>query len=180
MSKCLIVIDFQNDFVNGSLGSDRAIAIANNVRQKIESRRKEGYDIIFTLDTHDPDYLQTNEGRHLPVEHCIKDTSGHDLYPRVAEVREDADRIIEKPSFGSTELFDYLRSHPYDEIEFVGLTTDICVLSNIVLAKTAQPDANVKADAACMGGTSAEANDAALRVLRSLQVEIENAPERAD
>lgn len=180
MSKCLVVIDFQNDFVDGSLGSEQAIAIADNVRKKIETRRQEGYDIIFTLDTHGPDYLQTNEGRHLPVEHCIRGTYGHDLYPCVAQVREETDYIIEKPSFGSIELFTYLQSHPYDEIELVGVATDICVLSNAVLAKTAQPEANVKADAACMAGTSPETHDAAIRVLGSLQVEIENAPERAE
>lgn len=175
MRSCLVVIDFQNDFVGGSLGTKEAVAIEERIAGKIRERRAEGFDILFTLDTHAEDYLATQEGKKLPVVHCVKGTDGHALCRAVEKARRPEDRVFEKPTFGSAELFDWFRENPYDEIELVGVCTDICVVANAVLVKTACPEAEVEADAACMAGVTPEKHNAALEVLRSLQVTVENA-----
>lgn len=172
MRKCLIVVDTQNDFVSGSLGSSEAAAVEGAIAQQIARRRAEGFDIIVTLDTHDNGYLETQEGRKLPVPHCVKGTPGHALADAVARTVADSDRFIEKPIFGSAELFDLLRAEPYDEIELIGLVTDICVIANAVLAKTACPEAKVRVDARLTAGTTPEKHKAALDVMRSLQIDI--------
>lgn len=174
MRRCLVVVDFQNDFVSGSLGTSEAREIADRVASKIEDCREQGDDIIFTLDTHDEDYLESAEGRSLPILHCVAGTDGHVLCTEVAKVRMPEDKVIEKPTFGSAELFDYFRENPYDEIELVGLVTDICVLANGVLAKTACPEANVLVDASCTTATTPELKKAALDVMRSLQIKVVN------
>lgn len=174
MRKCLIVVDVQNDFVTGSLGSPEAQAAEREMVDEIRRRRAEGYDIIFTQDTHSQDYLQTREGNRLPVEHCIEGTEGHALSPAVDAVRQSADRVLKKGTFGSAELFDLLRTEPYDEIELIGLVTDICVMANAVLAKTACPEADVRVDALSTSGTTPEKKEAALDVMRSLQIDVLN------
>lgn len=172
MRRCLIVIDTQNDFVSGSLGTDAARAVESAIAQQISDRRAQGYDIILTLDTHDDGYLMTTEGRNLPVAHCVKGTQGHALTDKVASAVKDDDTIIEKPIFGSVELFDLLRAEPYEEIELIGLVTDICVIANAVLAKTACPEAIVHVNAALTAGTTPQKHQAALDVMRSLQIDV--------
>lgn len=173
MPSCLIVVDMQNDFVSGSLGTAEAQAVAARVAQKITERRANGFDVIFTMDTHGSDYLATSEGKTLPVVHCVQGTDGHALCNAVQQVLDAHDRVIEKPSFGSEELFDLLRAQPYDTIELVGLVTDICVLANAVLAKTACPESDVCVDASCTAGTTPELRAEALDVMRSLQIRVE-------
>lgn len=174
MKKCLVVIDYQIDFVNGSLGFERAEKIENRLAEKIKFCRQNGYEIVFTFDTHKKDYLSTNEGKHLPVEHCILGSEGHNLFGKVSLQLRKEDRKIFKPSFGSGELYEFLKDNDFDEVELCGVVTDICVLSNAVLAKTALPEARVVVDKTCVASNDPESERAAFTVLKSIQVEIEN------
>jgi nicotinamidase/pyrazinamidase len=172
MKKLLIVVDYQNDFISGALGFPGAEKLASRIAEKISAYRRAGSDIVFTLDTHGDDYLDTNEGKNLPVRHCIKGTQGYRLHPSIEALVQPGDRIIEKPSFGSQKLFDYLRGSDYDEIELCGLVTDICVVSNAILAKTALPEAVVTVDSSCVGTPDAKKQEAALSILESVQVRV--------
>lgn len=171
--RVLVVIDMQNDFITGSLGTKEAQAIVEKVCRKIQ-----GFDgeVLFTLDTHGPDYLETQEGRLLPVAHCIKGTPGWELEPRVKALCRTTP--IEKPTFGSTGLADVLQAkHIYggglDEVVFVGLCTDICVVSNALLVKARLPEVPLTVDASCCAGVTPEAHQHALAVLRSCLINVE-------
>ena len=172
MKKCLIVVDYQNDFVTGSLGFEKAEQLDGRIADKIEKYRNGGWEIVFTFDTHKENYLQTNEGRNLPVEHCIKGTDGHKLYGRTAEMQEESDKCFYKPNFGSAELFEYLRCENFDKVELCGVVTNICVISNAVLAKTALPEAEVLVDSACVASNDDSLNKSALDVMKSLQINV--------
>lgn len=172
IKKCLIVVDYQNDFVTGSLGFEKAEQLDGRIADKIEKYRSDGWEIVFTFDTHEENYLQTNEGRNLPVEHCIKGTDGHKLYGRTAEMQEESDKCFYKPSFGSAELFEYLRCENFDKVELCGVVTNICVISNAVLAKTALPEAEVLVDSACVASNDDSLNKSALDVMKSLQINV--------
>ena len=172
MRKCLIVVDYQNDFVTGSLGFEKAEQLDGRIADKIAKCRNEGWEIVFTFDTHEENYLQTNEGRNLPVEHCIKGTDGHKLYGRTAEMQEVCDRCFYKPSFGSAELFEYLKDEKFDKVELCGVVTNICVISNAVLAKTALPEAEVTVDSTCVASNDDNLNKSALDVMQSLQINV--------
>ena len=154
MRKCLIVVDYQNDFVTGSLGFAKAEQLDGRIADKIAKCRNEGWEIVFTFDTHEENYLQTNEGRNLPVEHCIKGTNGHKLYGRTAKMLKESDKCFYKPSFGSAELFEYLKAERFDKVELCGVVTNICVISNAVLAKTALPESEISVDSACVADAS--------------------------
>ena len=172
IKKCLIVVDYQNDFVTGSLGFEKAEQLDGRIADKIEKYRSDGWEIVFTFDTHEENYLQTNEGRNLPVEHCIKGTDGHKLYGRTAEMQEERDKCFYKPSFGSAELFEYLRCENFEKVELCGVVTNICVISNVVLAKTALPEAEVLVDSACVASNDDSLNKSALDVMKSLQINV--------
>lgn len=174
MKKLLIVVDYQNDFVTGSLGFPEAVKLEKPIAEKIAQYRKEGQSIAFTYDTHDGDYLKTQEGRRLPVPHCVKGTEGWELYGRIAGLVQEGDRLIYKPAFGSAELFDYLRQSDFDSIELVGLVSDICVISNAALVKAALPEAEVTVDAACTASADPNKNRAALEIMSSLQINVIN------
>lgn len=174
MKRCLIVVDYQNDFVCGSLGFEKAKQLDGPICKKIEEYRNAGGDIIFTLDTHGKDYLKLREGRFLPVEHCIKGTDGHSLYGQTAKAARESDIYFEKSTFGSDGLYEYLKKSDYDEIELCGLVSNICVLSNAVLAKTALPEADISVDAECTASGDEKLNEEVLDVLASIQVEIKN------
>ena len=165
MKKTLIVIDMQNDFIDGSLGTKEAVAIVDNVKVKIEEYRRNGDEVIFTRDTHFEGYLDTNEGKHLPVVHCIEETPGW-------EIREglwfEGAEIINKPSFGYTGWGEYA----FEEVELVGLCTDICVVSNALIIKALFPEIRVSVDSACCAGVTPESHEAALTTMRMCQVEI--------
>lgn len=147
MKRTLIVVDMQKDFIDGTLGTPEAQAIVPAVREKISTYRKRGDEIIFTRDTHGPDYLSTPEGRKLPVEHCLKGTPGWELAPGLWEPGE---KIIDKPTFGYTGWGDM----KFEEIELVGLCTDICVVSNGLILKAMFPKAEITVDPACCGTAS--------------------------
>ena len=173
MKKFLVVVDMQNDFIDGALGTAEAVAIVPKVVEKI--REYPADRIIATRDTHESNYLETQEGRRLPVEHCIKGTKGWEIREEVALAMPRA-VIVDKPTFGSTQLVRLLQSE-YDEedmeIELVGLCTDICVVTNALLLKTALPDVKVTVDAGCCAGVTPESHEAALLTMKMCQVEIE-------
>ena len=179
--KLLIVVDMQNDFVTGSLGTKEAQAIVENVVCKIKETPAE--QIYVTQDTHPEQYLQTKEGLHLPVAHCIEGTNGHCLCPAVEqalkEKQVDAARKIQKPTFGSMELIEKLRSDEKIvadsnlQIELVGLCTGICVLSNAILCKAAFPEADVIVDAAACACVTPASHDTALAAMKLCQIEVE-------
>lgn len=170
MKKCLIVVDYQVDFVTGALGFEKAVALEEIISRKIADYRKNGDEIIFTLDTHKDDYEKSYEGRRLPVSHCIEKTEGHRLYGSVANLYEVGDRLFEKPTFGSAELFDYLRKNEYESIELCGVVTNICVISNAVLAKTACPEIDIIVDSKAVASNDDGLNDKALEVMESFQI----------
>jgi len=174
VKKLLVVVDYQKDFVDGALGFPDAAALEDPIVEKVEVYRRAGDSIAFTLDTHQADYLSTQEGRYLPVVHCVRGTPGCALYGRVAGLARQGDKMFEKPAFGSTELFDYLRTEDFDSVELVGLVSNICVLANAVLAKTALPEATVVIDAACIAGFDRALHCSTLDVLEGLQVKIIN------
>lgn len=172
MRKILIVIDMQNDFIDGRLGTKEAEAIVKGVTDKIKEYKKE--DVFATMDTHKDSYLQSQEGKNLPVEHCIEDTNGWELHPDISKLI-DPENIFKKPSFGSVDLANKMLeiSKKEDiEIELVGLCTDICVVSNALLIKAFLPEVKISVDSNCCAGVTVEKHNAALETLRSCQVEI--------
>lgn len=173
--KILIVVDMQTDFTTGALGSKEAASIVSNVAAKINEARANGDMVIFTQDTHGDDYMQTEEGKNLPVPHCIKGTDG---WLFAAGLQGDNDNVFEKETFGSMKLGKFLETMQADDeeyaIELVGLCTDICVLSNAVIAKAAMPNAHVIVDAACCAGVTPESHDTALNAMKAIQVEVIN------
>lgn len=171
MKKLLVVVDYQNDFVNGSLGFPGAEALEETICEKIRAYQKAGNDVVCTLDTHGEDYSETQEGHKLPIPHCLRGTQGWELYGKTAELLKDC-RKFEKPVFGSARLFEFLRETPYSSIELCGLVSNICVISNAVLARTAQPEAEIVVDAACTASNDPALNEAVLRVLEGLQVTV--------
>ena len=174
MRKILIVIDMQNDFIDAALGSEEAAAIVEAVKDKIRSYPAE--DVIATMDTHDENYLQTQEGKYLPVPHCIRGTEGWQIRPDIKELLTGAE-IIEKPVFGSMALAAGLKDLSKKEeieLELIGLCTDICVVSNALLLKSAIPEVKITVDAACCAGVTPEKHAAALETMRSCQIQIVN------
>lgn len=174
MKHFLIVVDMQNDFITGSLGTPEAQSIVSAAAEKI--RRFEG-DIFVTFDTHGPDYLKTAEGKKLPVEHCIRGTWGWELDPAIANALEGKNRTnVEKPTFGSVKLPELVAAAAGDEdftIELIGLCTDICVISNTLLLKAHFPEKDIAVDASCCAGVSPETHAAALSAMRCCQIDIE-------
>lgn len=173
-NRVLVVVDMQNDFITGSLGTQEAQAIVPRVVEKIRSFPGQVY---FTQDTHGRDYPQTQEGRNLPVEHCVKGTWGWELEPRVEAVR--ASTPIEKPTFGSKGLAEVLKARntydgPLEEIQLVGLCTDICVISNALLLKAFLPEVPISVDAGCCAGVTPESHRRALDAMEACQVRIDN------
>lgn len=167
MSKVLIVVDMQNDFVAGSLGTKEAQAIVGNVKTKIEEYRRRGDEVIFTRDTHAENYLETQEGKNLPVVHCVKGTEGWEI---IEELRPYVDKVFDKPTFGSVELAKYIVSGDYEEIELIGLCTDICVVSNAILLKANLPEKNISVDSLCCAGVTPKSHEAALETMKMCQI----------
>jgi nicotinamidase-related amidase len=167
MNKTLIVIDMQNDFIDGALGSQEAQAILPQVKAKIEQRAAEGWEILYTRDTHGQEYLQTAEGKHLPVVHCIKDTHGWQI---AAGLYREGCRVIDKPNFG----WPHWDTVPLREVELIGVCTDICVVSNALLIKAQHPEIPVSVDAACCAGVTPQSHRAALQTMQMCQIQVTN------
>ncbi len=170
--KALIVVDYQVDFVNGALGFEGAELLEPIILEKIEKTRKDGGKIIFTLDTHSENYLETAEGKKLPVVHCVDGSEGHKLYGKLTDCVQGGDIVIKKPSFGSLELSEVLRENKFDEVELCGLVTDICVVSNAIIAKAALPESRVVVDSKACASFDKSAHDAALKVMKSVQIDV--------
>lgn len=170
--KALVVVDFQKDFVDGALGFSGAEKLEPLILSKIDDCRRSGGQVIFTLDTHGEDYLTTAEGRKLPVVHCVKGTPGHEIYGGVAGAVQPEDVVIEKPAFGSLELGDYLRRLSPDEVELCGLVTDICVVSNAIIAKSALPESRIVVDSTACAAADPAAHENALAVMRGVQIDV--------
>lgn len=162
--KYLIVVDMQNDFITGSLGSPLAKAIVPKVAEKVKN-----FDgrVIFTRDTHFADYLQTQEGRNLPIEHCIKDTDGWQI---CCELEPYVTEVIDKRTFGSVDLPQ--RITDAEEIQLCGLCTDICVISNAMILKAAFPEVKIAVDSQCCAGVSVESHNTALDAMKAVQIEV--------
>ena len=172
MKQALIVVDYQNDFVDGALGFPKAKELEEPICQKIEQARKESAEVIFTFDTHGGDYLSTQEGRKLPVPHCMKNSEGWQLYGRVVALKEEGDRCFDKPCFGSWELGEYARQRQFDKIELCGVVSNICVLSNAVLLKAALPEAQLVVDARCVASPTESDQKRALLAMQALHMEV--------
>lgn len=173
MAKYLIIVDMQNDFVRGVLGSEEAEKIIGYIRDKILGHEGK---VIFLRDTHRKDYLLSQEGKYLPVEHCIKDSWGWEFVDELKKIQEEKSYpIIEKNTFGGKGLISYLQNQKdVEEIEFVGVCTDICVVSNVLLVKAYFPEIPLIVDALGCAGVSVDSHRASLIVMQSCQVEIRN------
>ena len=172
MAKIMVIVDCQKDFIDGALGTPEAQAMIPVLKCKINAESEDTM-FVFTADTHGKDYMNTSEGKQLPVEHCIKNTPGWEIEPTLAMLFAGSPLVIEKPTFGSVELMDYLNDmvNKGDEIEFVGLCTDICVISNALMAKAHFYDiATISCDATCCAGVTPEKHAAALEVMKSCQI----------
>ena len=166
--KYLIVVDMQKDFITGSLGSELAEKIVPDVVEKV---KKFTGKVIFTRDTHFDDYMQTQEGKKLPVQHCIKDTDGWQICD---ELKAYADDVVDKITFGSVDLPRILKDYgnEIDEIELCGLCTDICVISNAMILKASFPETKIVVDGKCCAGVSVESHKTALEAMKAVQIEI--------
>lgn len=172
--KYLIVVDMQKDFVDGALGSKEAVAIVPVLLEKIQNFDGE---VIFTYDTHQADYMDTQEGHMLPVPHCIEGTDGWQLIDQLEEIRaEGGCRSYKKPTFGCVKLAQDLQAEylqgGIESLEVVGVCTDICVVSNALLLKAYMPEVPISVDAKCCAGVTPEKNEAALETMRSCQIEL--------
>ena len=168
--KILVVVDMQNDFIDGALGTKEAEAIVDNVRNKLCEYKSRGDTVIFTRDTHYENYMDTQEGAKLPMPHCIKGTHGWQITDKLC--CEDC-KIIDKPTFGSTELGEYIKSlGDVSGVELVGLCTDICVISNAFLIKANMPEVPVSVDSSCCAGVTAESHNNALGAMKMCQIDI--------
>ena len=172
MSKILLVIDMQNDFIDGSLGTKEAVAIVPKVIDKIKN-----FDglVLYTRDTHGEDYLSTQEGKNLPVVHCIKGTHGWEIQEDIEKLRTT--KAFDKPAFGSMELGKYLiernAQDPISEITVIGLCTDICVISNAMIAKASLPEVSVRVDSKCCAGVTPKSHKNALKAMEVCQIKVD-------
>ena len=173
MQKILVVVDMQNDFIDGSLGTKEAVEIVPSVKEKIEN-----FDgrVIFTRDTHFDNYLETQEGTLLPVKHCIKDTDGWQIRPELDALR--VSEAVDKPTFGSImlgkELVEENEKEPIESVTIIGLCTDICVISNALLIKAFLPEVPIIVDAKCCAGVTPDSHKNALNAMKACQIKIEN------
>ena len=170
MRKILVVVDMQNDFIDGALGTAEALAIVENVKARI--REYDPADIFVTMDTHAPNYLETPAGRNLPVEHCIKGTNGWQIRSDIAALLPDW-HIYEKPTFGSVALANdiaEIAAAEEIEIEVLGLCTDICVVSNALMLKAYMPEVQISVDPSCCAGVTPESHEAALKTMQMCQI----------
>lgn len=176
MKRILIVIDMQNDFTSGSLGTPEAVAIVPKIRNKIENNFDDYEAVFFTRDTHSYDYFNTQEGKKLPIRHCTFESTGWAITDKLIEIfykkRHNCLKFINKNHFGTFDWEKYI-SYP-SEIEICGVCTDICVIVNALILKTMFPEAKIIVDASCCAGTTPEMHRKALDVIKSCQIEVIN------
>ena len=172
MKKALIVVDMQEDFVRGALGFDGAETVIPVIVDKIKAARADATDVLFTLDTHGADYLETVEGKHLPVPHVIEGTPGHALVPELRALQDPKDPVFKKPTFPSLDLGNYLKTQGYDTVELCGLVSSMCVFSNAVIAKAALPNAKIVVDAKATTTFDPSFQTKTLEMLEHLHIEV--------
>jgi len=178
--KILVVVDMQNDFIDGSLKNPETKAIVGNIVNKIKAHEDKGNFILVTRDTHYDDYLQTQEGKKLPVPHCIINTLGWDINDQIKNALKDHENVvyIDKNTFGSINLADFIKekgeAHPEEkiEVEMVGVCTDICVVSNALITKAFLPEVEITVDSSCCAGITPESHEAALTTMKMCQINI--------
>lgn len=170
MKKAIVVVDMQKDFIDGALGTKEAQEMLPRMEAKLSAAQAAGTKIVFTMDTHGEDYLATQEGRRLPVPHCIRGTEGWEIAASLQPFVRAAAAVVEKPAFGSTELPALLED--CDEIELVGLCTDICVISNALVLKAFYPEKKISVDASCCAGVTPASHAEALRAMKMCQVDV--------
>ena len=168
--KALLVVDMQNDFISGSLGTSEAVSIVPNVVNRIKEALNYNEDLYFTLDTHYDDYLNTLEGKHLPVVHCIEGTIGHEVHKDIKEYLDKAKKIFIKNGFGYVGIDKELNN--YDEITIVGLCTDICVITQAILLKAGLKNTEIYVDEKCCAGVNSELHKSAIKTMASCQINI--------
>lgn len=166
MKTTLLVIDMQNDFIDGALGTAEAQAIVPKVKEKIAKAVERGDEIIFTRDTHGEDYLNTPEGKKLPVVHCVKDTKGWEI---AEGLTVPGAVVVDKPNFGYP---DWKERFSFECVELIGLCTDICVVSNALILKAQFPEAVISVDSSCCAGVTPESHEAALLTMKMCQIEV--------
>ena len=167
MRKTLIVVDMQNDFIDGALGTKEAQDIVPNVAKKIKEYKENGYNVIFTRDTHSTNYLETYEGKHLPVVHCVKNTVGWQISDKL-DFDIENDVLIDKPTFGWLNWKDF----DFESVEICGLCTGICVISNALIIRANYPEIDITVDASCCAGVTPETHKAALETMKMCQIEV--------
>ena len=170
MKKAIVVVDMQKDFIDGALETKEAQEMLPRMEAKLSAAQAAGTKLVFTMDTHGEDYLATQEGRRLPVPHCIRGTEGWEIAASLQPFVRAAAAVVEKPAFGSTELPALLED--CDEIELVGLCTDICVISNALVLKAFYPEKKISVDASCCAGVTPESHAEALRAMKMCQVDV--------
>lgn len=169
--KVLIVVDMQKDFIDGALGTNEAVAIVDNVAEKI--RNFDG-EVIFTRDTHFENYMETQEGKNLPVPHCIKDTDGWQISDKLKELVTKDTKIFDKLTFGSVNLAEYLKQNKeLESVTLIGLCTDICVISNALLIKANLPEVTITVDEKCCAGVTPQSHTNAIEAMKMCQIGIE-------
>lgn len=173
--KILAIIDMQNDFVTGALKNDDAKSVIRYIKEKIREAKGQGTTVVFTMDTHGADYMDTIEGRKLPVPHCIKNTKGWQIIDEL-EADKYADKIFEKETFGSEHFMNYIKKNKahLESITFIGVCTDICVISNAIAAKMVAPNVTIYVDAAGCAGATTEAHDTALAEMSACHIDVLN------
>ena len=175
MKKLLLVVDYQKDFVDGALGFADAEKLDGPIAAKIAQYRAAGDDVAFTMDTHGPDYLGTQEGRKLPVPHCLRGSDGWQLYGETGQaVERSRDMVIGKGTFPSLWLANWLKGQGYDQVELAGLVSYLCVLSNAIMVKAALPEAEIIVDASCTAGPDPALHAKGLDVMEALQITVLN------
>lgn len=173
MQNVLLVIDMQNDFIDGSLGTPEAVKVVTNVAKKIEEFSGR---VIFTRDTHEENYMETQEGKNLPVIHCIRNTKGWEICEELKKYQTE--EVFDKPTFGSMELGAFLKAEDQKEkigkITVIGVCTDICVISNVLLIKAFLPEVEIEVDASCCAGVTPQTHLNALEAMKVCQVKVIN------
>ncbi len=171
--KFLVVIDMQNDFLSGALGNPDTLAVVPNMVERVKSAMAEGREILYTLDTHSENYMDTQEGANLPVPHCIKGTEGHKLVAELAQLIDES-KAVEKVTFGSQELPKRIAEicDMPEEIELAGVCTDICVISNAMILKAFFPETKITVNENCCAGTSADSHKRALEAMKVCQITV--------
>lgn len=173
MKRLLIVIDYQNDFVSGSLGFNDAIILEDYLVELIEKYHLNKDDVIFTYDSHQDNYLDTQEGKNLPVTHCIENSEGWQLYGKIDNLAKNDKKIL-KNTFGSLELGNYLKDKDYEEITLVGVVSNICVISNAVIVKAALSEATIIIDCKGIASNDPLLQEKAIDLMANLHMKIIN------